>query len=75
MWNPGKPKEIIKGVLAWENCMEVPEGIIDSMNEEVDEWKEKVKKDEMGIGNNYTITHTNGPIRFDPELHFKKEEK
>ena len=74
MWNPGKPKEIVKGVLAWENCMEVPEGIIDCMNEEVDEWKENVKKDEMGIGNNYTITHMNGPIRFDPEMHFKKEE-
>lgn len=74
MWNPSEPKEVIKGVLAWENCIEVPEGIIDIMNSEVDAWKDNVKKEEMSTGNNYTITHMNGPIRFDPEQNFVSDE-
>lgn len=74
MWNPSEPKEIVKGVIAWENCIEVPEGIIDIMNSEVDTWKDNVKKDEMSQGNNYTITHMNGPIRFDPEQNFVSDE-
>lgn len=74
MWNPSKPKEIVKGVIAWEKCIEVPKGIIETMNNEVDSWKDKVKKEEMGVGNNYTITHMNGPIRFDPERNFVSKE-
>lgn len=74
MWNPSEPKEVVKGVVAWENCIEVPEGIIDIMNSEVDTWKDNVKKEEMSEGNNYTITHMNGPIRFDPEQNFYRDE-
>lgn len=74
MWNPSEPKEVVKGVVAWENCIEVPEGIIDIMNSEVDTWKDNVKKEEMSEGNNYTITHMNGPIRFDPEQNFHRDE-
>lgn len=74
MWNPSKPKEVVKGVLAWENCIEIPEGIIDIMNSEVDAWKDNMKKEEMSQGNNYTITHMNGPIRFDPEQNFVSDE-
>ena len=40
LWTQGVPKEVVRGVVAWENCLEVPEGIIDSMNEDVDLWKE-----------------------------------
>ena len=38
LWVKGEPKEIVKGVWAWERCLEIPDGIIDSMNKDVDDW-------------------------------------
>ena len=35
LWWKVEPKEVVKGVWGWENCLEVPEGIIDIMNSEV----------------------------------------
>lgn len=69
LWRKVQPKEIITGVWSWENCIDVPEGILPIMNAEVDLWaKTKQKKDSQGYGTN------NGPIRFDPEYDFHREE-
>ena len=74
MWKVGEPKEIVPGVVAWEKVIDVPDGIIDSMNEEVDIWKEKVASLGDKPGNYYTVTNDNGPVRFDPENDFHRQE-
>jgi hypothetical protein len=76
LWKEVEPKQVVPGVWAWENCMEVPEGIIDSMNKEVDDWKKKIeegKRDgssqfQTAVASGYT-----GPIRFAPEDDFKEK--
>ena len=74
LWESGTPKEIVPGVWAWENCMQVPEGIIDSMNEEVDEWKREIQEEGKRDGQYQTAVASGytGPIRFAPEDDFKK---
>ena len=67
IWVRGTPKEVIRGVVAWENCLEVPDGIIESMDEDVDNWKaeqtlESTKTDEAAK----SLYNDNGPIRFYP---------
>tara|TARA_R100000353_G_scaffold167383_1_gene129437 strand:+ start:1990 stop:2706 length:717 start_codon:yes stop_codon:yes gene_type:complete len=74
LWVSGTPKEVIRGVVAWENCLEVPDGIIESMDEDVDNWKaqqtlESTKTDEAAK----SLYNDNGPIRFDPEAQFTKK--
>jgi hypothetical protein len=76
LWKEVEPKQVVPGVWAWENSMEVPEGIIDSMNKEVDDWKKKIeegKRDgssqfQTAVASGYT-----GPIRFAPEDDFKEK--
>jgi len=76
LWKEVEPKQVVPGVWAWENCMKVPEGIIDSMNKEVDDWKKKIeegKRDgssqfQTAVASGYT-----GPIRFAPEDDFKEK--
>ena len=75
MWKVGEPKEIVPGVISWEKVIDVPDGIIDSMNEEVDVWKEKVASLGDKPGNYYTVTNDNGPVRFDPENDFPQTRK
>ena len=63
LWVSGTPKEVIRGVVAWENCLEVPDGIIESMDEDVDNWKaeqtlESTKTDEAAK----SLYNDNGPI-------------
>ena len=72
LWKQVESKEIVPGVIAWENCLEVPEGIVDTMNSEVDRWKQQViDNNEFDKGGNHgTILNSNGPIRFDPETEF-----
>ena len=72
LWTQGVPKEVVRGVVAWENCLEVPEGIIDSMNEDVDLWKEAQSKSQTQTESGKSIYNSNGPIRFDPEQEFTK---
>lgn len=76
LWKQVESKEIVPGVIAWENCLEVPEGIVDTMNSEVDRWKQRViENNEFHKGGNYdTIRNSNGPIRFDPETEFIEKE-
>ncbi len=74
LWSKGKPKEVVRGVVAWENCLEVPDGIIESMDKDVDDWKAKqtlqsTKTDEAAK----SLYNDNGPIRFDPEAQFTKQ--
>ena len=42
--------------------------------EEVDIWKEKVSNAGDKPGNYYTVTNDNGPVRFDPENDFYRQE-
>ena len=73
LWTQGSPKEIVRGVVAWENCLEVPEGIIESMNEDVDKWKEEQDTTGKKSEASKSLYNANGPIRFDPEQEFRKE--
>ena len=75
LWKEVEPKKIVEGVIAYENCIEVPEGVVDTMNAEVDLWKQKViDNNEYDRGGNYqTVKNENGPIRFDPEIEFKEK--
>ena len=71
LWWSVEPKEIVKGVWAWENCLEVPEGIIDLMNADVDNWVPKVTEKMIKENDSYsTVKNANGPIRFSPETEF-----
>ena len=47
LWWKVEPKEVVKGVWGWENCLEVPEGIIDIMNQEVDDWVPTVTDEDI----------------------------
>ena len=70
-----EPKEVVVGVWAWENCLEVPEGIVDIMNKEVDDWKAKITREDVENNDSMkSVYGSNGPIRFDPEVNFHKEE-
>jgi len=71
LWKQVEPKTIIPGVHAWENCLEVPDGVIDIMNKEVDIWKEQVSRDDVKNNDSMkSVYGSNGPIRFDPEVNF-----
>ena len=72
LWTQGSPKEVVRGVVAWENCLEVPEGIIDSMNEDVDQWKIEQDSGTKQSEATKSLYNANGPIRFDPEQEFRK---
>lgn len=75
LWKEVEHKQIIPGVVAWEKCLEVPEGIVDLMNSEVDRWKNSLTEADYGRGGNYgTVKADNGPIRFDPETEFQMKE-
>ena len=71
LWRNVEPKEVVPGVWAWENCIDVPEGIIDSMNKEVDDWKEEIRKnganDKSSQYQTVTAKGYTGPVRFAPE--------
>ena len=28
LWKKVKPKQVVTGVISWENCLEIPDGII-----------------------------------------------
>lgn len=76
LWKSVEPKEIVPGVWAWESCMEVPEGIIDSMNKEVDDWKKKIEEGKREGSSQYQTAVASGytgPIRFAPEDDFKEK--
>ena len=34
LWKKVPSKNVVTGVVAWENCLEIPEGIIDLMNKD-----------------------------------------
>ena len=72
LWRSVEPKEIVPGVWAWENCIDVPDGIIDSMNTEVDEWKRQIQEEGKKQGQYETAGASGytGPIRFSPEEDF-----
>ncbi|MEK9691913.1 MAG: 2OG-Fe(II) oxygenase [Rhodospirillaceae bacterium] len=75
LWKRVEPKEVVKGVWSWENCLEVPEGIIDIMNKDVDDWvptvtEEAIKRKDATA----SVALANGPIRFAPEHDFKAPE-
>ena len=76
LWRNVEPKEVVPGVWAWENCIDVPEGIIDSMNKEVDDWKEEIRKnganDKSSQYQTVTAKGYTGPVRFAPEDDFKE---
>ena len=74
IWEHGTPKKIMEGVIAWENCINVPDGVIDIMNSEVDTWKEKMTFENAAKENRLQGLYGNGPIRFNPEEHFYREE-
>ena len=75
LWIKGEPKEVVKGVWAWENCIEVPDGIIDSMNEDVDNWANSVTEDDVKKNDSKkSVYNDNGPIRFNPETEFTKKQ-
>ena len=74
IWEHGTPKKIMEGVIAWENCINVPDGVIDIMNSEVDAWKEKMTFENAAKENRLQGLYGNGPIRFNPEEHFYREE-
>lgn len=70
-----RPSEVVPGVFTWENCLEVPEGIVDIMNQEVDDWKAGITKDDVTNNDSMkSVYGANGPIRFDPEVNFHREE-
>ena len=69
-WDNGTPKKIMEGVVAWENCLEVPDGIVDSMNVEVDMWKKNMNEQKAKKSNLLQGLYGNGPIRFNPEENF-----
>jgi len=76
LWKQVEPKQIVPGVWAWEKCMEVPEGIIDSMNKEVDDWKKRIEEGKReGMSQYLTAVASGytGPIRFAPEDDFKEK--
>lgn len=70
LWEHGTPKKVMDGVYAWENCIEVPDGIIESMNQEVDLWKEKITLERAKNEERVQGLYGNGPIRFNPETDF-----
>lgn len=72
MFNTVEPKTVVPGVVAWEGSIDVPDGIVDQMNNEVDEWKKSLKDFNL-IDNTYSVIDKNGPIRFNPEHNFKEE--
>ena len=76
LWKEVNHKVIVPGVIAYENCLEVPDGIVEIMNSEVDRWKNKViENNDFDRGGNYeTVKAANGPIRFDPETEFIEKE-
>lgn len=75
LWRSVPHKEVVKGVIAWENCLEVPDGIIDIMNSEVDAWVPTVSEEDIKRKDaKASVALANGPIRFSPEHDFKKEE-
>ena len=55
LWKKVPSKNVVTGVVAWENCLEIPEGIIDLMNQDVDNWIPSVT-DEM-IKNKMILTN------------------
>ncbi len=75
LWRRVKPIEVVKGVWSWENCLDVPEGVIDTMNKEVDAWVPTVTEQDIKQKNaKSSVALANGPIRFSPENDFKHED-
>ena len=75
LWRRVKPIEVVKGVWSWENCLDVPEGVIDTMNKEVDAWVPTVTEEDIKQKNaKSSVALANGPIRFSPEHDFKHED-
>ena len=58
LWKKVEPKQVVTGVISWENCLEIPDGIIDLMNQDVDNWIPKIT-DEMIEENDSYITVKN----------------
>lgn len=70
-----KPYPVVPGVYTWENCLDVPNGIVDIMNSEVDDWKDSISKADVKNNDSLkSVYGANGPIRFDPEVNFHREE-
>jgi|TARA_B100000902_G_C27193259_1_gene855048 mRNA-degrading endonuclease HigB of HigAB toxin-antitoxin module len=70
-----EPQAIVPGVYTWENCLDVPNGIVDIMNTEVDDWKNSITKADVKNNDSLkSVYGANGPIRFDPEVNFHREE-
>jgi len=75
LWWRVEPKEIVTGVIAWENCLTIPDGVIDLMNKDVDNWVPTITDEMIEENDSYvTVKNANGPIRFNPEIEFKSEE-
>ena len=75
LWKSVDYKEIVTGVIAWEKCLEIPEGIIDLMNQDVDNWIPTITDEMIEENDSYiTVRNDNGPIRFNPELEFTTDE-
>ena len=75
LWKKVKPKQVVTGVISWENCLEIPDGIIDLMNQDVDNWIPKITDEMIEENDSYiTVKNQNGPIRFNPELEFTTKE-
>ena len=75
LWKKVEPKQVVTGVISWENCLEIPDGIIDLMNQDVDNWIPKITDEMIEENDSYiTVKNANGPIRFNPELEFTTDE-
>ena len=75
LWKKVPSKNVVTGVVAWENCLEIPEGIIDLMNQDVDNWIPSVTDEMIKQNDSYiTVKNQNGPIRFNPEIEFTTDE-
>jgi len=75
LWKRVEPKEIVKGVWSWENCLEIPDGVIDIMDSEVDAWVPTLTEEDFKRNDSVqSVVLANGPIRFNPEDNFKRNE-
>ena len=75
LWKKVEPKQVVTGVISWENCLEIPDGIIDLMNQDVDNWIPKITDEMIEENDSYiTVKNQNGPIRSNPELEFTTKE-
>ncbi len=71
LWEAGTPKTVLPGVMSWENCLTIPEGVIDLMNKDVDNWVPTITQEDVNRNDSVkTVFSHDGPIRFNPELEF-----